>query len=122
MVVDLAVAIEGTALDELPEALLGQTRFDHVDLTKATPINSNTSISCGSNSDKGYNSSSNGDSNNNSSSSGSSKIEIPPPPPSTPAASGSDSTSNSPSPAVGPATEKRSFFSRMKSSSSTVRK
>ena len=32
MVVDLGVGIEGTVEDELPEALLCQTRYDRVDL------------------------------------------------------------------------------------------
>lgn len=38
MIVDLGVGIEGTREDELPEAILCQTRFDHVDLDDGAPI------------------------------------------------------------------------------------
>lgn len=38
MIVDLGVGIEGTREDELPEAILCQTRFDHVDLDGGVPI------------------------------------------------------------------------------------
>jgi hypothetical protein len=40
MVVDLGVGIEGTQEDELPEAILAETRFDHVGLEGAEPLNS----------------------------------------------------------------------------------
>ena len=38
MVVDLGVGLEGTTEDELPEAILGQARFDRVDLDSAVPL------------------------------------------------------------------------------------
>eukprot|EP01032_Pedospumella_encystans_P008182 gene8182-9741_t len=38
MVVDLGVSLEGTTEDELPEAILGQARFDRVDLDSAVPL------------------------------------------------------------------------------------
>lgn len=38
MVVDLGVGIEGIQEDELPEAILCQARFDHVDLDGGAPI------------------------------------------------------------------------------------
>jgi hypothetical protein len=38
MVVDLGIAIEGQKEEELPEVILCQARFDHVDLENATPL------------------------------------------------------------------------------------
>eukprot|EP01032_Pedospumella_encystans_P008269 gene8269-9835_t len=38
MVVDLGVGLEGTTEDELPEAILGQARFNRVDLDSGAPL------------------------------------------------------------------------------------
>lgn len=38
MVVDLGIGIEGIQEDELPEAILCETRFDHVDLDSAAML------------------------------------------------------------------------------------
>ena len=40
MVVDLGIGIEGMKSDELPEAILCETRFDRVDLDSAAPLQS----------------------------------------------------------------------------------
>lgn len=42
MVVDLGIGIEGMREDELPEAILAQTRFHYVDLDRAAPIHSSS--------------------------------------------------------------------------------
>ena len=42
MVVDLGIGIEGMREDELPEAILAQTRFHYVDLDRAAPIRSSS--------------------------------------------------------------------------------
>lgn len=38
MVVDLGITIQGESEEELPEVILCQARFDHVDLEAATLI------------------------------------------------------------------------------------
>lgn len=35
---DLGITLEGETEEELPEVILCQARFDHVDLESATPI------------------------------------------------------------------------------------
>ena len=38
MVVDLGITIQGESEEELPEVMLCQTRFDHIDMQVALPI------------------------------------------------------------------------------------
>ena len=44
MVVDVGITLQGDSEDELPEQILCQARFDHVDLNAAVPVRMHADI------------------------------------------------------------------------------